>query len=366
MITPKDTNVTYEHCVVQRFHNDIWIGDAERNYYIDKNHEICLCAHYNTRVKGTYKFIPDYHFYITKKRMSLDLHWHLGNISDASQIIEEFDSLDDAEKSQFYNDFCELKDFIDSKIREQKLREKAIDFGSYRINYTIIRNKKGKVTGHFYEIPVDTTKEFACIMIDYDKDEWTLSVSSEPVMDMFRYFEDFLELDRKELHLLHTIPLINKDLSKESPYYMALEYVKEDLGLTGGIFVEQIDVDEIAYMQYIETSFSVERMIDGLPPDVWKREVFYYPEGRVMVHQMLEDGEERDIKTEKNYPPETIRQMYIDIATYLSNKRFKQNIFYDDASGTLFVYYNDGHKEKYDRGLSVGDDSLIYHILKVD
>ena len=97
--------VTYEDCLVQRFYNDIWTGDAERNLYVDRNHEICLCAHYNFRVKGKYEFIPDYRFYITKKRMSLDLYWHLGNISDKSQVIQMFNSLEEAEYSPFYNDF---------------------------------------------------------------------------------------------------------------------------------------------------------------------------------------------------------------------------------------------------------------------
>ena len=70
--------VTYEHCLVEKLYPDIYFGTAERNYYIDRYHELCLCVHHNRRVPDKYEFIPDYQYYVTKKRMCLDIYWHLG------------------------------------------------------------------------------------------------------------------------------------------------------------------------------------------------------------------------------------------------------------------------------------------------
>ena len=62
-------SVTYEHTVVQKLYMDIFIGDAERNYYVDQYHEVNLCVHFNVRKQGTYSFIPEYQYYLTDGRM---------------------------------------------------------------------------------------------------------------------------------------------------------------------------------------------------------------------------------------------------------------------------------------------------------
>ena len=59
-------SLTYEHCIVQRLYRDVYIGDAERNYYVDEKRENNLCVHYTTRIPGRYEFIPSYTFHVTK------------------------------------------------------------------------------------------------------------------------------------------------------------------------------------------------------------------------------------------------------------------------------------------------------------
>ena len=34
-------SVTYEHCLVEKLYGDVYIGTAERNYYVDSYHECC-------------------------------------------------------------------------------------------------------------------------------------------------------------------------------------------------------------------------------------------------------------------------------------------------------------------------------------
>ena len=66
--------ITYEHTVVQKLYGDIYIGDSERNYFVDRYHEVNLCVHYNVRKPGTYSFNSEYQYYVTHGRMSLKLH----------------------------------------------------------------------------------------------------------------------------------------------------------------------------------------------------------------------------------------------------------------------------------------------------
>ena len=49
-------DVTYEQCLAVRFYGDVYMGTAQRNYYVDRYQEICLCAHYNRRILGKYEF----------------------------------------------------------------------------------------------------------------------------------------------------------------------------------------------------------------------------------------------------------------------------------------------------------------------
>lgn len=365
LIKRKIGGVTYEHTLVQHFYDDVWTGDAERNLYVDENHEICLCAHYNFRVKGKYEFIPDYRFYITKERMCLDLHWNLGCVTKPSLIIQMFNSLEEAKTSQFYDDFCILKKRIDKALKEQKKSEKSVNYDFCTITQGTKQDKKGKDVIRIFEMPVSKTKEYVQILLDLKKDEWVLSTSKEPVMDMFCYFDDFLELDEKELHLRTIKPMNNKELPKQSPYYKLLKFVKEELGLIGGVSIGQINVEEIKYMKFVESVGSVARLMKNLPPTIWKEEIFYYPDGKLIFHEMISNGEKVNKRIEKQYSAKKINKMFEDIGKYLSNKRFKQDIFCDDSSGTLIIYYKDGHKEKYDRGLSNGEDCLYFHILNV-
>ena len=82
-------NITYEHCLIERFYGDVFMGTAERNYYVDQYHEICLCVHYNKRILGKYQFEPGYQFWVTADRKCLEIYWNLGHLLDENSIVEK-------------------------------------------------------------------------------------------------------------------------------------------------------------------------------------------------------------------------------------------------------------------------------------
>ncbi|MBB5226562.1 hypothetical protein [Treponema ruminis] len=54
--------------------------------------------------------------------------------------------------------------------------------------------------------------------------------------------------------------------------------------------------------------------------------------------------------------------MFEDIASFLSERHLELRIFIDDAVGTLTIYFKDGHKEEYDRGMGYEGDYLSRYI----
>lgn len=227
--------VSYEHCAVQRLHGDIYIGDAERNYYVDSRHEINLCVHYNFRVPGKYAFISEYHFYVTNGRQSLSLHWGLGEF-DHTKIIEEYTSLELAAKSEYYKDFCELKDKIDKEIRrQQEIRKTAKNEYDHSVHSSSKEiPDKGMCT--LYEIPYAKTTEFVQFHILEETGEWRLSTSHHSVIDEWRYLNDFYQVEEHELHLLTYHPIKNAELPATSVYYQAYLSVKRFIEIMNAPF----------------------------------------------------------------------------------------------------------------------------------
>ena len=220
LIAKAKGDVSYEQCVVQRLHGDIYIGDAERNYYVDKRHEINLCVHYNFRIPGKYAFIPEYHFYVTDGRQSLSLHWGLGEI-DHTKAIEEYTSLELAAKSEYYSDFYELKEKIDKEILRHKEIRKAVKLqhdNSARSSTKEIPNK-GMCT--LYEMLYAETMEYVQFHIWEEMGRWQLSTSHHSIIDEWRYLNDFYKIDETELHLLTYHPMKNSELPVTSIYYQA-------------------------------------------------------------------------------------------------------------------------------------------------
>lgn len=227
--------VSYEHCVVQRLHGEIYIGDAEKNYYVDKRHEINLCVHYNFRIPGKYAFIPEYRFYVTDGRQSLPLHWGLGAI-EPTKIIEEYESLELAKKSEYYEDFCELKDKIDKEILRQ---QKVWKLSKIQYDNSVHSSSKeipGKGMYTLYEIPLQQTNEYIQFHFCEETDKWQLSTSHYSVIDVWRYLNDFYEIEKTELQLLTYHPMINGELPASSAYYRAYTEVKRFIEMMNAPF----------------------------------------------------------------------------------------------------------------------------------
>lgn len=69
----KRDRITNEQTLANCFYGNNWIAAAEREYDTGTDHELCFCAGFSRRVPGNYDFIPEYRFYVTKKRIIRDL-----------------------------------------------------------------------------------------------------------------------------------------------------------------------------------------------------------------------------------------------------------------------------------------------------
>ena len=209
--------MTYEHCLVEKFYKDIYMGTAERNYYVDRNHELCICVHYNRRIPGEYKFEDGYQFFVTKKRMCLEIYWNLGNIPDESMIIEYYDSIDDAKESQCHTDFLDLK----KKIEEGVELRKSHVFDPFDSGFASIVQKDYDVNGGGKNtiIEVPSTEKREMIQFYFNGKSGLcekISVSSERLSELMQFFKDFDDLDSKRLHLRKYVSL---DKALEDPDY---------------------------------------------------------------------------------------------------------------------------------------------------
>ena len=66
-------DIIYQYSAARILPRGITIGVAERNLYVDKNHEINLCVYWNTRIPAKYEFNNKYSFYITDGRIASDI-----------------------------------------------------------------------------------------------------------------------------------------------------------------------------------------------------------------------------------------------------------------------------------------------------
>lgn len=221
--------VTYEHCVVQKLYGDIYIGDAERNFYVEKRREVNLCVHFNRRVLGQYKFIPEYQYYITDGRCSLELHHNLGYLNK-EDIIECFNSLEEARISKYYKDFCELKKMIDEEIERQKELEDVFYDSMY---YSVRYDEKNCIRTAVYEMPLESEEGFVQYHVSVNEEngqeEWKMSKSDIPILDLWCYLKDFYEIDEAELHLLKYLPMNGNMLSETAEYYKYYKCVRKEV-----------------------------------------------------------------------------------------------------------------------------------------
>jgi len=223
-----ERNITYEHSLAERFYDDVYMGSAERNYYVDEFHEICLCAHYNRRIPGRYEFFPDWQFFITKKRMCLDIYWNLGNIPDENMIIEKYIGLESARKSPFFKDFKDLQYMINKSIRWKK-KHKVDPFEFYTgSSFDYPSAKYGKPEYTVFQFPVKTKKELVQFYLNKATDKLKLmSVTKEPFSDMMEFFDDFDELDKNEIHMRKFLPIQEYAIKEGSPYHYLMQKIEE-------------------------------------------------------------------------------------------------------------------------------------------
>ena len=214
------SKITNEQTLANCFHGDNWIGAAERDYYLNADHEICQCASLNRRIPGRYGFIPGYSFYMAKERICTDLYFNLGNPPDRSLIVVQYDGIKAAEASPFVKDFLDLKKNIEDTI--QMLKDNTLD--PYEIGGSLFSYTPERTEGRFMtltytmcECPIRERQEFVQFYVSGNKLKH-LSVSKEPLEDMMRFFPDFDTLDRTELHL-RTFLNPENDALKESSLY---------------------------------------------------------------------------------------------------------------------------------------------------
>ncbi len=232
-------SITYEHSLAERLFGDIYFGTAERNYFVDSNHELCLCAHFNRRIPGTYTFDNEYHFFVTKKRMCLDIYWHLGNITNEKMIVEKYVGLDNVKQSSYYDDFCDLVRAIESSIKWKKDHmRKPYDWGgtaSFRYKSSS-RNTEYEA----FEEADKRRKQLVQFYFNETTQEWDLmSISKETISDVINFLDDFDELDEKVLHIREFIPIKENAIFITGKYHRMFKRAKD--------FHDQLHDDSIVH-----------------------------------------------------------------------------------------------------------------------
>ena len=213
--------ITEETGLAHRFYGDVWIGAAGCCCHVAQDHEVNLCAFYNRRVPGGYRFIPEYQFFVTKENVCQDLFWNLGNLSDSSLILEQYAGVGAAEASPYGPIFLELKDKIESTIN--MLKEEPLDpylFAGSLFSYTpdSEQEKQLALTYTMCECPIRDRQEFVQFYVSGDRLK-KLSISQIPLEDMMRFFPDFETLDREVLHLRTFLPVRESALQEGSLYH---------------------------------------------------------------------------------------------------------------------------------------------------
>jgi hypothetical protein len=337
--------VTYEHTLVERLPLDIIIAAAEINLYVDDYHEINLCAYYNARTPNTYDFDNQYYFYQTDGRSCLGVYWNLGIPSRKTKIIKKYNCLEAALSSEYAEYFKTMKERIDKRICEKKAfleKEKSIDETSYR------RGILSKNRGEEFFFICKMTKEYVRVIVNLKKDKWQLITSKEDYGDITHFIPEFDKLDKKILHLQTYHDDLNlKNLDIHSPYYKIIETVKTDLGLPGIIIEHEINIRDVECMEYVVSCYS---FFEKKPKMCSKIKI--YKDGHVTKIENLEN--EKDV-IQKNVSYYKIKSFYKRVSKFLTSGRLKQDFFCDDSNADLFIYYKEGHKEKYNRGLTRND-----------
>lgn len=230
----------------------ITIGVAERNLYIDRNHEINLCAYWNTRISTKYEFNNEYSFYITDGRIVSEIFCSLGRFSDKKKIIKKYDSLEQAKDSEYYKHFLQMKKMIEESIVEEEIKQEKNKKTAFKWG-GLYGGPNQNFSGVDYEWECKKTKEFVQLHVDLDKDEWILTTSKERLGNLKIWFEDFDELDKNELHFLTYHDEIDAgNLARTSPYYTVVKEAKHALGLEGGVIPGKINPNEIDFMEFKE------------------------------------------------------------------------------------------------------------------
>lgn len=217
----KPGEITYQHCIINKLYGNHLIVDAERNYYVDRWHEINLCAHYNFRIPGTYQFIPAYRFYVTNERCSLTLHWSQG-VLDEKYIEEQYDSLEEAESSKYYQDFCDLKDIMDQYMQNMK------DYDYQDLNDSkVCKQINDDENLLLYQIYMEEEKKFIQFYLNEKTDEWKVSTSLIDAVDLYRALSDFFEIEEKELRILTYYSFDEIENNPVHPYHSYYQKVLE-------------------------------------------------------------------------------------------------------------------------------------------
>lgn len=351
-------DIIYQYSLASILPRGITIGVAERNLYVDRNHEINLCAYWNTRISAKYEFNNKYSFYITDGRIASDIFCSLGRFSDNKKIIKKYDSLEQVKESDFYNHFFQMKEIIENNILDEEKRLEKNKKDAFKWG-TLYGGPNEDFSGIDYEWECKKTKEFVQLHVDLNKDKWILTTSKERLGNLKIWFEDFDELDKNELHLLsHHDELDAKNLDRSSPYYSIVKEAKLALGLDGGVIPGRINSYEIEFMEFKEmiVHFCYD---ENKVKATYKAKTKIEQNGFITKTVTLENREKVKKIYQKRITPAIIENCFKEVSSFLSAGRLRRSIFTDDYCGTLIIHFRDGHSEKYDRGLARRDTYLI-------
>ena len=110
----------------------------------------------------------------------------------------------------------------------------------------------------------------------------------------------------------------------------------------------EINPSEIDNMEYIENTY----FMRDEPPTCIRKVLF--PKNGEITKSIDEESSVVKIVTESE-----MHDFFEFIANFLTTCNLGFERFIDDSEGSLFIHYNDGHIEEYDRGLTKNGISLL-------
>ena len=104
--------------------------------------------------------------------------------------------------------------------------------------------------------------------------------------------------------------------------------------------------DDINLIEYERKTLNLDWFYEKKGPHYYKFRTFIKRSGAVQYKSP--DGSESN---GRSYKESEIKDLFEKIAAFIDCDNFEMEHWFDDSVGTVIIYFKDGNKERFDRGL---------------